>query len=255
MLLKGRNGIIFGVANKRSIAFACAQAAAEQGARVILTYQGERLAEGVRELAAGLPNGAIALPCDVGSDAALDEAFVAITKEMPSVDFAVHSLAFAQREELEGEFVQTSRAGFAIAHEISAYSLAAIAQRLLPLMPNGGALVTMSYLGAVRVVPHYNVMGVAKAALEASVRYLAADLGPRNIRVNAISAGPIRTLAASGISDFSTVLTLAKTRSPLRRGIEASEVGDAAVFLVSDLSRAITGDVLYVDGGFHITSF
>jgi len=254
-MLKGRNGIIFGVANKRSIAFACAQAAAAQGARLILTYQGERLAEGCRELAASLPGGAIALPCDVGSDAALDAAFVAIAAHMPRVDFAVHSIAFAQKEELEGEFVSTTRQGFSVAHEISSYSLTAIAQRLLPLMPEGGALVTMTYLGAVRVVPHYNVMGLAKASLEASVRYLAADLGPRGIRVNAVSAGPIRTLAASGISDFQSVLAVARARAPLRRNTDAAEVADATVFLVSDLSRGITGDVIHVDGGFHITTF
>jgi enoyl-[acyl-carrier protein] reductase I len=254
-MLAGRNGIIFGVANKRSIAFACAQAAAAQGARLILTYQGDRLAEGCKELAASLPGGAIALPCDVGSDATLDAAFAAIGAQMPKVDFAVHSIAFAQREELEGDFVATSRKGFAVAHEISSYSFTAIAQRLLPLMPEGGSLVTMTYLGAERVVPHYNVMGLAKASLEASVRYLAADLGPRNIRVNAVSAGPIRTLAASGISDFSSVLELARTRSPLRRNTDAAEVADATVFLVSNLSRGITGDVLHVDGGFHATAF
>ncbi|HTE04667.1 MAG TPA: SDR family oxidoreductase, partial [Planctomycetota bacterium] len=199
--------------------------------------------------------GAIALPCDVGSDAALDAAFVAIAAHMPRVDFAVHSIAFAQKEELEGEFVSTTRQGFSVAHEISSYSLTAIAQRLLPLMPEGGALVTMTYLGAVRVVPHYNVMGLAKASLEASVRYLAADLGPRGIRVNAVSAGPIRTLAASGISDFQSVLAVARARAPLRRNTDAAEVADATVFLVSDLSRGITGDVIHVDGGFHITTF
>jgi enoyl-[acyl-carrier protein] reductase I len=253
-MLQGRNGIIFGVANKRSIAFACAQVAAAQGARLILTYQGERLADGCTQLAAGLPNGAIALPCDVGSDEGIDASFVAIRERMPHVDFAVHSIAFAQREELEGEYLATSRQGFALAHDISAYSFTALAQRLQPLMSEGGALVTMTYLGAERVVPHYNVMGLAKASLEASVRYLAADLGPRGIRVNAISAGPIRTLAASGISDFNSVLELAKTRSPLRRNIDATEVAEVSLFLVSDLSRAVTGEVLHVDGGFHITA-
>ncbi len=254
-MLQGRNGIIFGVANKRSIAFACAQAAAAQGARLILTYQNERLQEGCSQLAAGLPNGAQALPCDVSSDAALDTAFVAIREQMPQVDFAVHSIAFAQREELEGEFVNTSRQGFSVAHDISSYSLTAVAQRLVPLMTNGGALVTMTYIGAERVVPHYNVMGLAKASLEASVRYLAADLGARAIRVNAVSAGPIRTLAASGISDFSSVLELAKSRSPLQRNMDATDIAGATLFLVSDLSRGVTGEVLHVDGGFHITSF
>jgi len=254
-MLQGRNGIIFGVANKRSIAFACAQAAAAQGARLILTYQGDRLADGCKELAAGLPGGAIALPCDVGSDAALDTAFEAIREHMPTVDFAVHSIAFAPREELEGEFLSTTRQGFALAHEISSYSLTAIAQRVVPLMTKGGSLVTMTYLGAERAVPHYNVMGLAKASLQASVRYLAADLGARGIRVNAISAGPIRTLASSGISDFSSVLELARTRSPLGRNVDVAEVADATLFLVCDLSRGITGEVVYVDGGFHITSF
>ncbi len=254
-MLQGRNGIIFGVANKRSIAFACAQAAAAQGARLILTYQGDRLADGCKQLAAGLPGGAIALPCDVGSDAALDTAFGAIREHMPTVDFAVHSIAFAPREELEGEFLGTTRQGFALAHEISSYSLTALAQRVVPLMTRGGSLVTMTYLGAERAVPHYNVMGLAKASLQASVRYLAAELGARNIRVNAISAGPIRTLASSGISDFSSVLELARTRSPLGRNVDVAEVADATLFLVSDLARGITGEVLYVDGGFHITSF
>jgi enoyl-[acyl-carrier protein] reductase I len=254
-MLQGRNGIIFGVANKRSIAFACAQATARQGARLVLTYQGDRLAEGCKELAASLPNGATALACDVATDAGIDTAIAAIREQLPRVDSAVHSLAFAPREELEGEYVATSRQGFAQAHDISAYSFTALARRLRPLMTEGGSLVTMSYLGAERVVPHYNVMGVAKAALEASVRYLAADLGPQRIRVNAISAGPIRTLAASGISDFNSVLEIAKTRSPIRRNIEAAEVGDATLFLVSDLSRGITGEVLHVDGGFHVTAF
>jgi enoyl-[acyl-carrier protein] reductase I len=254
-MLQGRNGIILGIANKRSIAFACAQAAAAQGARLVLTYQGERLAEGCRELAAGLPGEAVAMPCDVGSDEALDSAFGPIREHMPKVDFLIHSIAFAPREELEGEFLSTTRAGFALAQDISAYSLTAVAQRAVPLMTEGGAVVTMTYLGAERAVPHYNVMGLAKASLEASVRYLAADLGPRNIRVNAISAGPIRTLASSGISDFSSVLELARTRSPLGRNVDVAEVADTALFLVSDLSRGITGEVVHVDGGFHITSF
>jgi enoyl-[acyl-carrier protein] reductase I len=253
-MLAGRNGVIFGVANKRSIACACAQAASAQGARLVLTYQGERLREGVEQLAAGLPGEAVALACDVGSDAGVDAAFAALREHMPEVHFAVHSIGFAPREELEAEYVATTRQGFLLAHEISTYSLTAIAQRLAPMMGPGGSLVTMSYLGGERVVPHYNVMGLAKAALEASVRYLAADLGPKGIRVNAISAGPIRTLAASGISDFPRMLEIAKERSPLRRNIEASDVADATLFLLSDLARGITGEVIHVDGGFHITA-
>jgi enoyl-[acyl-carrier protein] reductase I len=256
-MLAGRNGVIFGVANKRSIAWACAQAAAASGARLILTYQGDRLAEGVQQLAGTLPHGAEAMACDVSSDAAIDEFFGRLQERMPEVDFAVHSIAFAKAEELEGGYTSTSREGFRMAHDISAYSLTALAQRLAPMMERsgrGGSLVTMSYLGGERVVPHYNVMGVAKAALEASVRYLAADLGPRKIRVNAVSAGPLRTLAASGIGDFNQMLTINKARAPLRRNIEASEVADATVFLLSDLSRGMTGQVLFVDAGFSITA-
>jgi enoyl-[acyl-carrier protein] reductase I len=256
-MLAGRNGVIFGVANKRSIAWACAQAAAANGARLVLTYQGDRLAEGVQQLADTLPHGAVSMPCDVSMDAGIDEFFVRLRDHMPEVDFAVHSIAFAKAEELEGSYVDTSREGFRVAHEVSCYSLTALAQRLAPMMErggHGGSLVTMSYLGGERVVPHYNVMGVAKAALESSVRYLAADLGPRKIRVNAVSAGPLRTVAAMGIGDFSQILALNKSRAPLRRNIEASEVGDATVFLLSDLSRGITGQVLFVDAGFGITA-
>ena len=253
-LLEGKAGVVFGVANKRSIAWACAQSAAAQGARLILTYQGERLREGAEELAAKLPGQARALPCDVGSEQALDEGFTAIAEHMPRVDFAVHSIAYADKQDLEGEYLATSRDGFLRALEISAWSFTALARRLSPLMTAGGSLVTMSYLGAGMVVPHYNVMGVAKAALEASVRYLAADLGPRQVRVNAISAGPIRTLAASAVGDFGTILDLHKARAPLRRNVEGAEVGDATTFLVSDLARGVTGCVLFVDGGFHITA-
>ncbi|MGQ0553101.1 MAG: enoyl-ACP reductase FabI [Planctomycetota bacterium] len=253
-MLAGKNGVIFGVANKRSIAFACAQAAAAEGARLVLTYQGERLREGVEQLAATLPHGAIAMACDVSTDAGIAEFFTALIKHMPEVDFAVHSIAFAPREELEGDYLATTRAGFLVAHDISCFSFTAIAQRLAPLMPRGGSLVTMTYLGGDKVVPHYNVMGLAKASLEASVRYLAAALGPQNIRVNAISAGPIRTLAASGIGDFQSMLEISRTRAPLRRNIEAAEVGDATVFLCSHRARGITGEVVHVDGGFHATA-
>jgi enoyl-[acyl-carrier protein] reductase I len=253
-MLKGKHGVVFGVANKRSIAFACARAAAEAGARVIVTYQGDRLKEGVEALAASLPGECLALPCDVSSDAAIDEAFVAIREHMPHVDFAVHSIAYAPREELDRDYIATTREGFLRAHEISTYSLTAIAQRLTPMMDTGGSLITMSYLGAVRMVPNYNVMGLAKASLEASVRYLAADLGPKDIRVNAISAGPIRTLAASGIGNFQMMLDIAASRSPLRRNVKVTEVADVALFLLSGMSSGMTGEVLYVDGGFHVTA-
>jgi len=253
-LLDGKTGIVFGVANKRSIAWACAQSAAAQGARLIVTYQGERLREGAEELAGKLPGEARALPCDVSTEQSIDEGFVALRESMPHVDFAVHSIAFADKAELEGEYLATSREGFLRAQEVSAYSFTALARRLVPLMDGGGSLVTMTYLGAGMVVPHYNVMGVAKASLEASVRYLAADLGPRKIRVNAVSAGPIRTLAASAVGDFGTILELHQARAPLRRNVEAAEIGDATAFLLSDLSRGVTGCVLFVDGGFHITA-
>jgi enoyl-[acyl-carrier protein] reductase I len=255
MLLTGGLGVIFGVANKRSIAWACAEAAAAQGARLVLTYQGERLAEGVRELAASLPHRAIALPCDVASDTSIDQFFVQLRDYFPHVDFAVHSIAFAKTDELEGGYLKTSRDGFHLAHDISCYSLTALAQRLAPLMErghHGGSLVTMTYVGGDRVVPGYNIMGVAKAALESSVRYLAADLGPRGIRVNAVSAGPLRTLAAAAIDDFGEMLDLHKEHAPLRRNIKASEVGDATVFLLSDMARGVTGQILFVDGGFNI---
>ncbi len=255
-MLAGRQGVVFGVANKRSIAWACAQAAAAEGARLVLTYQGERLADDVRALAAALPGQAVALPCDVSSEEAIDDFFGRLKEAMPRPDFAVHSIAFAKTEELAGAYLETTREGFRLALDISCYSFTALARRLAPLMeggPHGGSLVTMTYLGAERAVPGYNVMGVAKAALEASVRYLASDLGPRHIRVNAVSAGPLRTLASAGIGGFSQMLELSRTRSPLRRNITASEVGDATVFLVSDASKGITGQVLHVDGGFHAT--
>jgi len=256
-MLGGRQGIVFGVANKRSIAWACAQAAASQGARLVLTYQGERLADDVRGMAASLPHQAVALPCDVGTDEGIDEFFARLDEVMPRPDFAVHSIAFARTEELGGAFLDTTREGFRLALDISCYSFTALARRLAPRMeggPHGGSLVTMTYLGSSHVVPGYGVMGVAKAALEATVRYLAADLGPRNIRVNAISAGALRTLASAGIAGFSQMLELSRTRSPLRRNIKATEVGDATAFLVSDAAQAITGEVLYVDGGFHATA-
>jgi enoyl-[acyl-carrier protein] reductase I len=251
--LADKVGIVVGVANKRSISWAIAAAAAAQGARLVLTHQNARLEENVRELAASLADPLI-LPCDVTNDAELDALFASVEAERGRLDFVVHGAAFAQREDLEKPFVETSREGFRIALDVSAYSLVALARRAAPLMEKqgGGSILTLSYLGAERVFTNYNVMGVAKAALEASVRYLASDLGPKNIRVNAISAGPIKTLAASGISGFSSILQTYRDRAPLRRTVETAEVADAACFLLGPGGRAITGEVLLVDGGYHV---
>ncbi len=252
MLLEGKQGVILGVANKRSIAWGIAQSVTREGARLALTYQGERLEENVRELAADLRDPLI-LPCDVSRDEDLDLLAESVRREWGGLDFVVHSVAYALREELDGEFVNTSREGYRIAQEISAYSLTAAARRFAPLMEGRqGSIVTLSYLGGERVVPHYNVMGVAKAALEMSVRYLANDLGPRGIRVNAISAGPIKTLAAAGVHGLSRMLEYHRTHAPLRKNTEQAEVGDAALFLLSPLSRGVTGEVVHVDGGFHV---
>ena len=251
MLLDGKNGLIIGVANKHSIAWAIAQSAANQGARLLFNFQNERLRENVEELVATMP-GAKAFPCDVGDDAQIAALIQNVGKETGKLDFLVHSVAYAPREELTGQFVNTTRQGFATALDVSAYSLVAVTRAALPLMTDGGSVVTLTYLGAERVVPHYNVMGVAKAALEATVRYLAHDLGPKNIRVNAISAGPIKTLAARGVSGISKMVDQHKEFAPLRRATEQGEVGDTALFLVSALGRGITGEVIYVDGGYHI---
>jgi enoyl-[acyl-carrier protein] reductase I len=251
MLLDGKRGLILGVANKRSIAWGIAQAVSREGARLALTFQGERLEENVRELAQTLKDPVI-LPCDVAKDEDLDALAASVRQELGALDFVVHAVAFALREELDGEFLNTSREGYRLAQDISAYSLTALAKRVVPLMEQGGSLVTLSYLGGERVVPHYNVMGVAKAALEMSVRYLASDLGPKGIRVNAISAGPIKTLAASGVHGLSKMLEYHRTHAPLRKNTEQEEVGDAALFLVSRLSRGVTGEVIHVDGGFHV---
>jgi enoyl-[acyl-carrier protein] reductase I len=252
VLLEGKKGLILGVANKRSIAWGIAKSAAREGARLALTYQGERLEENVRELAAELKDPAI-LPCDVTRDEDLDVLAGSVREQLGELDFVVHAVAFALREELDGEFLNTSREGYRMAQDISSYSLTALARRTAPLMEGrGGSIVTLSYLGGERVVPHYNVMGVAKAALEMSVRYLAADLGPRGIRVNAISAGPIKTLAASGVHGLSKMLEYHRTHAPLRKNTEQDEVGDTALFLVSPLSRGVTGEVIHVDGGFHV---
>jgi enoyl-[acyl-carrier protein] reductase I len=248
----GKLGLIVGVANKRSIAWAIAQATARRGARIALTYQG-RFEENVQELSAGLSEPPLVLPCDVTSDADIASVFARIDQEFGGLDFVVHGAAFARKEELSEPFSSTSRDGFAQALDISAYSLIALARGAAPLMEKrgGGSLLTLSYLGSERVFPNYNVMGVAKAALEANVRYLAADLGPRNIRVNAVSAGPIKTISAMGIAGFSSILNVYRERAPLRRTVEAAEVGDAAAFLLSDAARGVTGEVLVVDAGFH----
>ena len=254
MPLTGKTGLIVGVANKRSIAWAIAQAAASAGARLAVTYQGERLEENVRDLAAGLQN-PLLLPCDVTDDGQIAAVFEAIAREFGGLDFLVHGAAFAPREELAAPFVQTSREGFRLSLDISAYSLIALARGALPLMERQGAgsILTLTYLGSDRVFQNYNVMGVAKAALESTVRYLAADLGPKGIRVNAISAGPIKTLAASGISGFSGILQQYRDRAPLRRTVDAAEVAEAAMFLLGPAGRAVTAEVLMVDGGYHAT--
>jgi len=253
MTLSGKVGLIVGVANHRSLSWAIAQAAAQAGATLVLTYQG-RFEEHVGELAATLSPVPVVLPCDVQSDDDIGAVFARIGQDHGGLDFVVHGAAFASREDITGGFLKTSREGFKQALDISAYSLIALARGAQPLMVErgGGSVLTLSFLGSDRVFPNYNVMGVAKAALEASVRYLAADLGPQNIRVNAISAGPVKTLAAAGIGGFSAILGVVREKAPLRRAIESSEVGDAAAFLLSDAARGITGEVLMVDSGYHI---
>ncbi len=249
----GKVGLIVGVANHRSLAWAIAQATAHAGAKLILTYQG-RFEEHVGELADTLDPRPLVLPCDVQSDDQIAAVFAKIEQEHGGLDFLVHGAAFASREEITGGFLKTSREGFRQALDISAYSLIALTRGAQPLMAKrgGGSVLTLTFLGSDRVFPNYNVMGVAKAALESSVRYLAADLGPENIRVNAISAGPVKTLAAAGIGGFSAILGVVREKAPLRRAIETSEVGDAAAFLLSNAGRGITGEVLMVDAGFHV---
>ena len=251
-MLEGKTGIILGVANKRSIAWGCAKALADAGMRLAFTYQGERLEGAVRDLAKEC-EGSLVLPCDVTKPETIDAAFESVREEFGGLDSLVHAVAFAKREELEGDFYATSKEGYMIAHEVSAYSLTAVARRALPLMEGReGSIVTLSYIGGERVIPNYNVMGIAKAALEASVRYLAADLGPRGIRVNAISAGPIRTLSASGVSGFTKMLDHIAEKAPMRRNVTQTEVGDTCMFLCSEMSRGITGSTLFVDAGYHI---
>lgn len=249
-LMAGKRGLIMGVANDRSIAWGIAQQTHAHGASLAFTYQGEALQKRVGPLAQSVGS-SLVLPCDVTDDASIDAVFAAIEKEWGGLDFLVHAIAFSDKNELDGLYLDTSRENFLRTMDISAYSFTAVAQRAVPLMKNGGSLVTLSYYGAEKVMPHYNVMGVAKAALEASVRYLAVDLGRDNIRVNAISAGPIKTLAASGIGDFRYILRWNELNAPLKRNVTIGEVGNAAMFLLSDLGSGVTGEVMHVDGGYH----
>ncbi|MBI5383439.1 MAG: enoyl-ACP reductase [Verrucomicrobia bacterium] len=251
-LLAGKLGIVFGVANKRSIAWAIAQAWAAAGARLAFTYQGQRLKENVEELAAAFGADTLILPCDVTKDEEIAAVFSEVGRAFGQLHLMLHSVAFAPRDALEGRFLHTSREAFRIAHDVSAYSLVALARAAAPLMTDGGSIVAMSYYGAEKVVPHYNVMGVAKAALEASTRYLAYDLGPQRIRVNCISAGPVNTLAARGISGFAEMLRHYEAHAPLKRNVTPDELGAAGTFLASDGAAAITGQVLYVDAGYQI---
>ena len=249
-----KTAVIFGLANKRSIAWAIAQKLQEYGWRLAICYQNQRLEQEAKDLIADLP-GAAGFMCDVSSDDQIAKLFDELKSQYGTLQGIVHSVAFAPAEELKGEFVNTTREGFRIAHDISVYSLVAVARAAVPLMTEGGSIVTMSYFGAEKVVPRYNVMGVAKAALEASVRYLASDLGPKGIRVNAISAGPIKTLAARGISNLGEMLKAHADRSPLKRNVDPAEVGAAAAFLLSSASSGITGETIYVDCGYNIMGF
>jgi enoyl-[acyl-carrier protein] reductase I len=250
-LMRGRRGLIMGVANNRSIAWGIAKACAAQGAELAFTYQGEPLQKRVEPLAAEV-GGVVVGHCDVTEPATIDAAFAEVAARWGSLDFMVHAIAFSDKDQLTGRYVDCTADNFSRTLLISCYSFTAVAQRAEKLMPNGGALLTLTYYGAEKWMPHYNVMGVAKAALEASVRYLAADLGEKNIRVNALSSGPIRTLAAAGIGDFRYILKWNELNSPLRRTVTIEEVGDAALYFLSDLSRGVTGEVHHVDAGYHI---
>lgn len=255
-LLEGKKGLILGVANKRSIAWGVAQSCANQGAELAFTFQGERLEENVRELA-GTLKGSLVMPCDVMKESELDAAFGKIKQEWGGLDFVAHCIAYAQADDLKGEYLKTKKDGFDMSMGVSAYSLTAVCQKAAPLLEarGGGSIVTLTYLGGDRVSPEYNVMGVAKAALQSSVRYLSYDLGPKNIRVNAISAGPVQTLAARGISGFMDMYKIAREKAPLRRNTTPEEVGDTALFLVSNLGRGITGQTIFVDNGLSILAF
>jgi enoyl-[acyl-carrier protein] reductase I len=250
--LKNRTYVVMGVANKRSIAWGIARSLHEAGARLIFTYAGERLEKGVRDLAESLEGDSLVLPCDVTNDADIEKCFTSIKEQVGVIHGIAHCIAFANKEELEGDYMNTTREGFLLAHNISSYSLTAVAKASKDLMTEGGSIVTLTYLGGERVVTNYNVMGVAKASLDASVKYLASDLGKQGIRVNSISAGPIRTLSAKGISDFNSILKEIEEVAPLRRTTTPEEVGDTATFLFSDMARGITGENIHVDSGFHI---
>ena len=251
-ILAGKTGVVFGVANKRSIAWAIAKAWAAAGVKLIFNYQGERLKENVEELVGEFGSDTPLWPCDVSKDDEIADFFGKVRGQTDRVDLLLHSVAFAPKEALEGDFVSTTREAFRTAHDISAYSLVALAREAAPLMSDGGSILAMTYYGAEKVVPHYNVMGVAKASLEASTRYLAYDLGPNKIRVNCISAGPVNTLAARGISGFSSMMKHYQDRAPLKRSCDPAELGQTGLFLASDGGAAITGQVIYVDGGYQI---
>jgi enoyl-[acyl-carrier protein] reductase I len=250
-IMNGKRGIVMGVANDRSIAWGIAEAVAKQGAEIAFTYQGDALEKRVRPLAEKVGS-SIIIPCDVSSDEAIDETFNLLKEKWDNIDFVVHAIAYSDKEELKGEYVDTTRENFYKTMDISVYSFTAVAQRAAKMMPNGGSMITLTYYGAEKVMPHYNVMGVAKAALESSVRYLAADLGNDKIRVNSLSAGPIKTLAASGIGDFRYILKWNQYNSPLRRNVTLNDVGGCGVYLLSDLSAGVTGETHHVDCGYHV---
>ena len=250
-IMQGKRGIVMGVANERSIAWGIADAIAKQGAEIAFTYQGEALQKRVAPLAESVGSD-IVIPCDVSNDEAIDKTFNLLKEKWNSIDFLVHAIAYSDKEELKGEYVDTTRENFYKTMDISVYSFTAVAQRAAAMMPNGGSMITLTYYGAEKVMPHYNVMGVAKAALESSVRYLAADLGDSKIRVNSLSAGPIKTLAASGIGDFRYILKWNQYNSPLRRNVTLDDVGGCGVYLLSDLSAGVTGETHHVDCGYHV---
>ena len=250
-IMSGKRGIVMGVANDRSIAWGIADAIAKQGAKIAFTYQGEALQKRVRPLAESVGSN-IVIPCDVSSDEAIDETFRLLKEKWQKIDFLVHAIAYSDKEELKGKYIDTTRENFYKTMDISVYSFTAVAQRAAAMMPNGGSMITLTYYGAEKVMPHYNVMGVAKAALESSVRYLAADLGDNKIRVNSLSAGPIKTLAASGIGDFRYILKWNQYNSPLRRNVTLDDVGGCGVYLLSDLSAGVTGETHHVDCGYHV---
>ena len=250
-IMNGKRGIVMGVANDRSIAWGVAEAVAKQGAEVAFTYQGDALEKRVKPLAEKVGSNII-LPCDVSSDEAIDETFNSLREKWETIDFLVHAIAYSDKEELKGEYLDTTRENFYKTMDISVYSFTAVAQRAAKMMPNGGSMITLTYYGAEKVMPHYNVMGVAKAALESSVRYLAADLGNDKIRVNSLSSGPIKTLAASGIGDFRYILKWNQYNSPLRRNVTLNDVGGCGIYLLSDLSAGVTGETHHVDCGYHV---